>query len=175
METELGKITTTKAFTAGNWAEWTANIEANSPSLLMLIPHTDKDDIGIPTLQIGNDQISLDHINATYVHAANLSTPPVVFLLGCNTGDPDIAFEGAVDKFQMYDASIIVSAITGVLGRHASIIAVEFLKKMEEFSKSSSYTFGEVVLSARRELLLQGVPVVLAVVSYGDADWLLKG
>ncbi len=172
VETELKKVTG-NAFTVKKWPDWTTSIEKNSPSLLLLIPHTDKNRYDIVTLQIGKDQISVDQIDENYVRPTETSVLPVVFLLGCSTGASDISFEGAVTQFRRYGASIVVSTTTGILGRHASLVAIEFLKKIKEFSESPSHTFGEVVLSVRRELLLQGVPVALAVVSYGDADWRL--
>jgi hypothetical protein len=34
---------------------------------------------------------------------------------------------------------------------------------------------GEVLLRLRRRSLAEGTPAVLAIVAYGDADWLLGG
>jgi hypothetical protein len=44
---------------------------------------------------------------------------------------------------------------------------------LAELARQSQFTFGEVMLQLRRRALAKGLPVVLTLFPYGDADWRL--
>jgi hypothetical protein len=158
---------------AGDWGQWRTLVASHSPALLMLLPHSDKDDCKISFLEIGGNTLGMDHITKEYVRSPQTAFPPIVFLLGCSTAKSFIAFEGAVARFRRGGAAIVVSTTAPMLGRQASAIAVEFLQQLKAQSNDKKLSFGQILLSVRRAMLLKGVPAVLAVVSYGDADWQL--
>ncbi len=153
------------------WPEWTSEVTALGPALLLLIPHTACDSAQIVTLEIGGQELATDQIDPGYVHPQANPTFPLVLLLGCETGVKGIALERIVAKFRRCGASIIVSTTAPVLGRQAALVAARFLKKLKALSANSGATFGDVMLAVRRELLAEGLPVILAVSAYGDADW----
>ena len=153
------------------WPEWTSEVTELGPALLLLIPHTACDSAQIVTLEIGGQELATDQIDPGYVHPQANPTFPLVLLLGCETGVKGIALERIVAKFRRCGASIIVSTTAPVLGRQAALVAARFLKKLKALSANSGATFGDVMLAVRRELLAEGLPVILAVSAYGDADW----
>ena len=163
--------TLTNVAVATNWQEWTKNITKFSPALLLLIPHTAYDAAQVVTLEIGGNVLATDQIDSQYVYPTGKPTFPLVMLLGCETGVKGIALERIVTKFRRYGASIIVSTTAPVLGRHAAPVAARFLDKLKSLSARPNATFGDVMLAVRRELLAEGLPVILAVSAYGDADW----
>jgi hypothetical protein len=160
---------------ARSWAEWVDYIKQHNPSLLILITHTDRNASDTMTLEVGDGAITVGTITQPYVHPRPDAPLPVVLLLGCSTGAPEISFEGAIAHFCTAEAAIIVSTITTIEGRHASQVAAEFIRQLAVPPGTSSRTFGEIVQTVRRELLRRGITMVLAVTSYGDAGCRLKG
>jgi|GEM_PF-29420 len=155
---------------ASSWPDWINKVALFSPTLLILVPHTDAD-AEFVTLEIGGDSLRVNQIDAKYVCSEKKPTLPLVFLLGCETGVKGIAIERAITKFRRYGASIIVSTSAPVLGRHATLVATRILEKLKPLSCIPDNTFGDVMLAVRRELLAEGLAVILAVSAYGDADW----
>lgn len=122
------------------------------------------------TLEISGTALAVDQLGETSICGPAAASPPIVFLLGCETGAPTISFEGAVAQFRRCGAAIVVSTTSLILGRHAATVAIEFLNKLKENQGNKKVTFGDIMLAVRRELLRKGCVVVLAVNSYGDAD-----
>jgi hypothetical protein len=151
------------------WPDWATRIGSESPPLLVLLPHTEKDAAQLSTLVIeAAERLAVDRINASYVGAG-----PIVLLLGCRTGDPTIPFQRFPAKFRRCGAAIVLASLTKVLGRYASQIAAQTVKLLAERGRERQVTFGEVIRDVRRALLAAGVPTVLALTAYGDADWVL--
>jgi hypothetical protein len=158
---------------ADTWQQWTADVKARRPSLLMLLPHSVADDDRIPNLEIGDhDRRPADLIDEECVSPED--QPVMVVLLGCET-----ALTGPVDyerfprRFRHAGAEIVVGTLTEVLGRHAAPIAERMVTVLHEETTRGASSLGEVIVVLRRRLLAEGLPAILAVAAFGDADWLI--
>jgi hypothetical protein len=155
-----------------SWAPWAQAIHDLAPDVIMLLPHTELDlTTSDLSLEIGNELIKVGQIDRSMVCVPEGRTLPIVFLLGCETGAAAIGFESVAAQFRRAGAAIVVSSIANILGRHASGVAAEFVEELAALKPGTELSFGEIVRDVRRRLLLKGIPVVLAVVAYGDADW----
>lgn len=163
-------ITVTQSTT---WDDWKKQVAATKPSLLIVIPHLDIDStFNVAKLEIGSEKwLRADQVDEAYVRTQGCQ--PVVLLLGCETGKVSIPFEDFVSAFVIGGAAIVVSTAAPVLGRQATLLAEEFASVLKKLRAKKGTTFGDVMLSVRRNMLRKGVPVVLSVSSYGDADWRL--
>ena len=110
--------------------------------------------------------------------------PPIVFLLGCDTASTAQQFSTHVGYFRRAGAAIIVSTVATVLGEHAVKVGTAIATKMLAAAKADhsdqalnhsdeNYQFGEVLRDAKRQALLDSLPMALCVVAFGDADWRL--
>jgi len=156
-----------------SWNSWKDEVLKRNPSILLLLPHIFKDDdYLIDGLEISKDQHLLaTYITSDHVHARPDFQPPIVLLLGCETQNRDIPFQGFVAQFRRKGAAIVVSTVSTVLGRHAASVAQELLALLQRQGQQKTSTFGEVMVRLRREALADGIPMVLSLFAYGDADW----
>jgi hypothetical protein len=160
----------TKAIQPRSWPDWVGDVKRASPPLLVLLPHTEKDQAQLSTLVIEErEQLAVDKIDDEYVGVGG----PIVLLLGCRTGDPTIAFQCFPAAFRRAQAPIVLATLTKVLGRHAGKVAGAVVTSLAEQASQREVTFGEVMREVRRALLAAGMPTVLALTAYGDADWVL--
>ena len=154
-----------------DWDDWTAQVAEFAPGLLLLLPHTGKDEFDMPQMEInGQWQSGLDLTREFLL--SSTTPPPIVILLGCNTDNAGLGHENFVPRLSGLGAAIVVSSVSKVLGRHAAPLAamlVEMLAARADASAGDS-TFGEAMLAVRRRALLNG-PACLVLKSYGDADW----
>ena len=67
----------------------------------------------------------------------------------------------------------MLSSLTTMLGRHAAPVAERLVAALAKRSSGKNETFGATMRDLRRELLVDGFPLALALVAYGDADWIL--
>jgi len=171
----LEESTNNNASLVKSWDRWIAEIKQRHPTLLVLLPHILRDEqFSKPTLEIEeSDQLISTYINKKYVCPLSSERQPIVVLLGCETLDTDIPFQGFVAKFRRNGAAIVLSTLTPVLGRQVVPIAQMLIKELRYATKSVS-TFGDAFLELRRHALAQGKSVVLSLVAYGDADWRLN-
>ncbi|MBV9930553.1 MAG: hypothetical protein JO013_06390 [Alphaproteobacteria bacterium] len=160
--------------TAGTWDEWRERIAKDSPGLLLLLPHTDSDENGeyleIGTGQLlGSAQIACDVVGS--------EEPVLVVLLGCETAAADISYAKFIGRFRHARASVVIGTLMPVLGRHAAPVAESLLAQLEHYWErpGGAATVGDAIAAMRRDLLEKGLPVGLAVVAIGDADWLIGG
>ena len=168
----MNRATGDEAKMAATWKDWTTNIAASSPPLLVVLPHTVSDSASIPAMEIGTTaQLPADQVDETYVGTDK--TGPIVILLGCTTAAGQIPYEEFPARFRLAGAAIVLGTLTKVLGRHAAPVALQLVEALAEQTKQETRTFGDVMLKLRRQMLLGGAATVLAVVPYGDADWLL--
>ncbi len=154
------------------WADWKKKVKG-SPSLLILIPHTDNDDIrDVVKMEIGDGEwLTADRLEKDFVSQGTVR--PVVLLLGGETGQQHVQFEDLISQFMVGGAAVVVSSLTTILGRHAAPLAQEFVEAIEQLAHNKKATFGDVMLNVRRTMMLKGKPMVMSVSSYGDADWKL--
>jgi hypothetical protein len=161
---------------AKSWDEWSERITSEKPTLLLLLTHTLKKRGDLPSLEICDGKtekmkLKLSKVEARHVRNPDTNPPPVVLLIGCETGRADIDFINFVAKFRRKGAGIVVSTGSTILGRHAVAVAGEFVALIDEYAKQDVASFGDVMLAVRRRMLARGTPMVLALTAYGDADW----
>jgi hypothetical protein len=162
---------------AGDWAAWAAAVQAHGPTLEVLLVHTDFGDTGdsLQRLELGDkDYLELVYLEPEHVRHPQRHPEPIVLLIGCETGAPQVAFHNFVARFREKGAAIVVSTGSTVLGRHAAPVAVEFVRALGQV-RTSDASFGDVMVEVRRTLLARGLPAVLCLSAYGDADWRLAG
>ncbi len=176
---DLLKKTTKKSAYAKSWDDWTKKIKSQSPSLLIVLSHTEEAMEGegdeMRSLEISkDDRLSVVDITEEYITKPGSQTRPLVMLVGCSTHSPDNPLENFVTPFSQF-ASIVISTGATVLAVQAAKVAMEFINTLSQLSgKPGGTSFGEVMLDVRRKLLAKGLPMVLCLEAYGDADWYLK-
>jgi hypothetical protein len=156
---------------ATGWEDWVGRVRSSSPSLLVLLPHTGKDDDDVPTLEIQGERLAADRISRGHVLGPAGNPKPIVLLLGCNTDNAALPFESFVPMFADQEAAVVVTSVSRLLGRHAAPLAALFVELLAELPNDGSHRFGEVMRRIRRRSALAGPPVSLVLKAYGDADW----
>jgi hypothetical protein len=158
-----------------SWDKWIDRVAAKHPGLLVVLPHhVHRSSSSI--LQIG----AASELESTLVkkkHVVGDPPPdpppkPIVLLLGCETQNAAISLERFPAVFQYRGAAIVIGTIATVLGRHAGPVAEELIELLAQQS-AKDRTFGDLLVVARRKLLLNGKGMALALAGFGDADWRL--
>lgn len=156
------------------WAKWPAAVAESKPSTLALVVHQEPDEDESPSLEIGPPPLlSSLYLKEKYVSAPGSETPPIVLLIGCETGVATISYEDFSTQFQWSGAALVVSTIAEVIGRQAAPMAAEILEAIHAVKKPTSFAL--VMRDVRRNLLATGTPMVLGLTSEGDADWEVIG
>jgi hypothetical protein len=156
-----------------DWEAWRVAVDEHHPSMLLLLPHTLEDEDLIPALEIGDEQILPEtDITLEHIHARHGGQPVTVLLLGCETAVPDMPFQDFAAQFRDQGAAIVLTTLTPVLGRHAAPVAQILVDELRRVAHAG-LTFGHALLGLRRRALAEGLPMVLSLVAYGDADWRL--
>jgi hypothetical protein len=155
-----------------SWKEWRDKINsAPSPTALLLLTHTEKSG-SVPALEIEEGLlVEMQSIEEDYVYSRREPYPPVVFLIGCETGAADIEFMNFVAQFRRGGAAIIVSTGAPIRGRHAVPVTLELLNQLKQYSDQPTISFGQVMRTVKQKMLADGFPMVLTLMTYGDADW----
>lgn len=168
----LDTITNSKYQHVASWKDWKDKINSTpSPTALLLLTHTEKKG-SIPALEIEQGVlVEMQSIKKEYVYSRKEPYPPVVFLIGCETGAADIEFMNFVAKFRRGGAAIIVSTGAPIRGRHAVPVTVELLDQLKKYSDQPAISFGQVMRIVKQKMVADGFPMVLTLMTYGDADW----
>lgn len=151
-----------------NWKSWVDAVQDDSPSLLVMLLHTDE-----TMLSIGEDQrLMLGALDTAHVGAGN----PVVVAIGCNTGASKMAGSHLPALLIEYGAQLVFAAMTNVLGRHAVRAARDVTVGLRQASESSTATtVGELISRVRGRLLKDDIALGLTLIAFGDADVVLGG
>jgi len=158
-----------------SWDDWASEIAAGSPSLLVLLVHTEFGEDELQKIEIGEDAwLGVGYVKDKYVRSPKTRPAPLVLLIGCETGAPKVTFHSFVAKFRRSGAAVIVSTGSTILGRHAIPVTLEFVRELSELAGKGEASFGDVMLRARRKLLANGAVMALCLTAYGDADWRLR-
>jgi hypothetical protein len=171
----LDQATQQHAIQVDTWPDWEAAIKDQKPSLLVLLPHTSKEQTyNLLQMEIGHGE----NLIGTYVTEAYIKSPdseqsPVVLLLGCETLAPEVPFRSFTAQFRRKGAAVVLSTLTPVLGRHAGPVAERLVQDLGEAAENNR-SFGDAMLSLRRRALADGVVMVLCLVAQGDAQWQLE-
>jgi hypothetical protein len=168
----LDTITNSKNEKVTSWEKWCNKIaDVPSPTALLLLTHTEKSE-SVPALEIEEGiLVEMQSIEEEYVYSRKEPFPPVVFLIGCETGAADIEFMNFVSQFRRGGAAIIVSTGAPIRGRHAVPVTSELLNHLKHYSDLPKTSFGQVMRVVKQKMLADGFPMVLTLMTYGDADW----
>jgi hypothetical protein len=172
----LDRATGQKAVLVEGWSQWVEAVQSRRPSLLVLLPHTLEDEeLDEPALEISREQRLLSgDIRAEHVLAVPDPAPPVVLLIGCETLTKGEELQGFIAQFRRSGAAVVLGTVATVLGRHAAPVAAEVANLLARLTKTQGgISFGDLMLALRREALSDGIPMVLGLFAYGDADWQL--
>jgi hypothetical protein len=174
----LNSVSNNPGIMVSLWNDWAKEVASKHPTLLILMPHTLEDEtLKAPVMEIGtSDRLVSGHIRPGYVCTSPEDQPPIVALLGCETMVPYSKYMGFVPQFRRNGAALVISTMTTVLGRHVVPIASKLMGeiKMElDEAEGHAISFGDVLLNVRRKMMLQGLPIVLCLIAFGDADWRL--
>ncbi|MCM8613509.1 hypothetical protein [Accumulibacter sp.] len=161
------------ARTVRDWAEWERAIAADSPSLLLLLPHSQEDPAhpGISGLEIGGVLLTRPELESSYV-AGPAAAAPVVLLLGCSTQLSEVPFLNFVEAFKRERAALVIGTLATIRGRRAVTFVAELLAALQA-AAGGDESFGEVFLATRRRLLAGGDGFALSLTAYGDVGWRL--
>ncbi len=158
---------------ADDWPAWTSAVQEMSPGLLVLLPHTDVDNDGEPVIEVGDKQLL--HVVEIERHhvAVDPDVRPMVLLLGCVTSSLDYPLLKLPTSFRQGGASIVLTTLTTILGRHAGPVARMLVDAMHSLPPGTPRSFGEVAREVRLAALRDGNPMALLLAAYGDAEWQL--
>jgi hypothetical protein len=161
------------ARTVTNWDEWESAVGSDSPSLLMLLPHSQEDPQhpGITGLEIGGVLLTYPELESSYV-TGPAAKAPVVLLLGCSTQLTDVPFLNFVEAFKREKAALVIGTLATIRGRRAVAFVSALLDGLKS-AAGSERTFGDVFLETKRRLLAAGDGFVLSLTAYGDVGWRL--
>jgi hypothetical protein len=154
---------------ATDWEDIQAKVGALDPSMIFLLPHTDK----VEALNASEVGGMLDVFGRIRDRMGDRGDKDyVVVLLGCDTAHTEIPYQGMVREFRASGARVVVSTVNAILGRHAVPVAKELLEILKSGSVADR-SMGDALRELRRRALADGYPMVLSVVAFGDADWVL--
>lgn len=164
---------TQQARTVTTWNDWESAVEDDSPSLLVLLPHSQEDPKrpGISALEIGGALLTYPELESTYV-AGPVAKSPVVLLLGCSTQLTEVPFLNFVEAFKRERAALVVGTLATIRGRRTVAFVGALLDGLKA-AAGSERTFGDVFLETKRRLLADGDGFVLSLTAYGDVGWRL--
>lgn len=154
-----------------DWAQWRDAVDGG-PSLLMLLPHTVYDaEMDLYGLEIGADARLM---MARITEALMPVNPFLTVLLGCDTARAgSLRYEQFPSVLRGARAEVVVATLTEIFGRHAAPMAQSFADELWAACRDEPVGVGEVMVILRRRMLARGIPAVLALTAFGDADWLI--
>ena len=158
------------------WSQWVKQVKSSSPTLLLLLSHTEDDALqgNMPALEIAQlPRLRVVDIDEKHVRKPRSKATPVVMLIGCKTNAPDNPLHNCVLAFSTYSAIVLSTGAT-ILALQAGQVAAEMVRALASLPKNKDASLGEVMLDLRRKLLAKGLPMVLTLSAYGDADWKLN-
>ncbi|MGF6410082.1 hypothetical protein [Paraburkholderia sp. MM5482-R1] len=159
---------------AASWEDWKAKISSESPSLLVLLPHSLESMrvAHLPALEISGDYIESVRLDEGYVRSGSTGAP-VVLLLGCSTTLPEVPFLNFVREFRFNGAAVTIGTLATIRGRQTVEFIRELLVELKAVA-TEERTFDEVLLLVKRRMLAKGNPLVLSLVAYGDTGWKVR-
>jgi hypothetical protein len=156
-----------------DWSAWARTVaSAPAPTLLLLLPHTLYDaKHRTPGLEIGHGSVRyVNFEDCLPPHPA----PALVVLLGCETATAgEVSYEQFPAMLRVAGARVVIATLTEVLGRHAAPIAGRLVEEIYRLCAVDGHGMGEVMMLLRRRLIAEGMLPVLALATFGDADWLV--
>ncbi len=165
------KLTGDRCVRAKNWKDWKKKVGETSPSLLILIPHSLPSTVvaDMPALEIGGEELPASWVKDACLRKEGSAETPAVLLLGCSTQLSEAAYQNFAEAFKQLRASVVLSTLSLILGRHATAFADALLRELGARAGTGA-TFGDVLLDVKRKRVGKGDPFVISLVSYGDSE-----
>ncbi|MCD6679904.1 MAG: hypothetical protein LT102_04485 [Burkholderiaceae bacterium] len=156
---------------ARTWQAWKETVGQRKPALLVAFPHNEgrRQDL---KLEIGGDFLATLRLPRDYVRPEG-APPPLVFLLGCDVAGTAEPFSNHIRYFRQAGAAVVISTTATVFGEHAVTVGSKILARLLRAGGAEADQLGELILDARREAMLESLPMALCIVAFGDADWRL--
>jgi len=175
IKTQLDSLTDNRCSQVSSWNDWEAAVGSEAPSLLVLLVHTDfaAPPVSEQRLEIGDGEWLLYNDIYPEVVGGDADPGPLLFLMGCKTGDAKISYKSLCEKFKRRGASLVVSSNATIHSQHAVPVLESFVETLKNEIGGSPVSFGEIMPRVRREMLAAGIPIILCVTAYGDARWVL--
>ncbi|MFK4222266.1 hypothetical protein [Streptomyces sp. NPDC019890] len=165
---------------AADWADLNTLVRKmrdlnTPPGVVLLFPHSSENADGVVFLTLGESD-EVDVIDGMeFLFARDGGTEPVILLLGCATADGPTPFSNASTALLDDGAPGVVATAVPVLGQHIVPVGVRLLTELRAAASGTSGSpLGEALLRARRKLLTSGDACVLALVGFGDTDWVVR-
>lgn len=152
-----------------SWTDWRTAVEQRKPSILALVPHTERKG-GVAAIEIATEQL----LRATQISRTEVGTrrPRLAVLFGCTTADPKIPFVAFPANLRHAGVEIIIGTLSPVLGRHAAPALRELIDHLAQaWAHAGATPLAELMARFRRKQMSAGLPFGMAVIAYGDADW----
>ncbi len=167
--TDDNKVTYIKS-----WQELQDTVQKESPSLIVLLPHTlEHAATKLQILEISKaERLMRGRLKPEHLQSSRKTPSPVVFLMGCKTSNPEIAYEEFVTDFRTKGAALVIGSGSVILGRFASVVTSEFINNLKE-PRDKEVPFGDLLLKVRQKKMAEGLFMVMALVAYGDTDWVV--
>ncbi|HEV7764551.1 MAG TPA: hypothetical protein VGQ76_06080 [Thermoanaerobaculia bacterium] len=173
VQNALGSIVSIPPVFIDNWQDWENGVKT-APTLLVLIVHVEEEANHLQKMEIGDQEfLGAAFLKSKFIRDPSTNPAPLVLLLGCETGAADLSFQGFVAQFRRGGAAVVISSGSTVLGRHVVPVTEELLAQLKVLSSGEKTSIGEAMRAIRRSMLAKGMPMVLALNAYGDADWRL--
>ena len=158
---------------ASDWDEWRRGV-TNKPNLLVLIAHTDEYR-KTPVLEIGDGKL-LGRQEILNDISGAAGQPQLLILLGCSAADVMENFQPYPERFRAAGVSIVLAPVASIRGADAVPIARRLAELLaDNIANAEPTAFGDLLPVLRRRLLRDGHAGVMAVVGFGDGDWLIGG
>ncbi|HMN21027.1 MAG TPA: hypothetical protein PKA16_06510 [Ottowia sp.] len=159
---------------ADDWKQWSTEISARRPALLVAFAHNEGQGIDA-MLEMGGQMLDTLNVGplSGYVRPADDSPAPVLLLIGCDVVGTAQDYSSHVPYFREGGAAVVVTTIAEVLNRHAVAVGEVMVRTLLDQQPGAPDRIGERVRNAKRAALLKKMPMALCVVAFGDADWKL--
>lgn len=177
LKERLDGITGDRSSLVDSWPRWVGAVNSEAPSMLTLVVHTrtGEEPFLDTEMEIGTDQW-LGQLNIRAEHVGGSADGgPLVFLIGCETGIGDIRYQTLAEGFKQNGAAIVVSSDATINAVHAVPLLARMIELLQaRLESEGSVYFGEIMQVMRREMLAEGIPIILCITAFGDADWIIN-
>ncbi len=149
-----------------SWNTWKQKVGSANPSLLVLIPHVEDGQLHIGA----SDSLLFGAISQLHVGHGQ----PLVIAIGCNSAVAPVPTTSLSAILKRKGASVVVAALTEVLGRYANHATLSLVKEIRKAANAETLvSIGSLMAQLRRQLLAENLAIGLVLVAFGDADYAL--
>lgn len=169
-----GFVTAGSSVATPTWKDLQTAV-ASPRHVVCLVTHTVEPEDRTRTLdvklQLGAEAIRLTSVDRTYINPTPLQPGPIVLALGCDTAIIHASFASFVARLHTLGAEIVVSAISQIPGKEVADFVERLMHALDQvLATPGEHRFGSVLTAARRQTLLTGDVLALALTATGDGD-----